>query len=286
MKNYRELQLAGVNQNILLQQSILQKGKNALYKLVFTLATQAYGKPIQENVSDIVRSINKKSGFSTLEAELATYEQNRQREKAAIALEAQERERNAIGMELHDNVNQILVGTKLLLSAVETEGAGDKDLIATCMQNLQQVIDENRKIAHEMIAPDFTEQKLSKQIESAANAMFGPTGIKVHYDYTALNEKVLMPQQKLAIYRIVQEQCTNISKHAAAKNVKIELSTSDDKFKMKIVDDGKGMQPNKKADGIGLQNINNRLIVLRGTSYIKSEPGKGFSLEVELPLAS
>lgn len=206
-------------------------------------------------------------------------------ENAAIALEAQEREWKAIGMELHDNINQILASTKVLLSAVETTAARDHGIIDRCMKNLQQAIDENRKIAHEMTAPDFQERKLTELIESIVSTMLQPAGLGVHIDHNGLNEQMLLPQQKLAVYRILQEQLTNITKHAAAKNVKIELSTSDDKFNMKIADDGKGMKPDKKTNGIGLQNISTRLTVLHGNSHIYTEPGKGFTLEVELPLA-
>lgn len=205
---------------------------------------------------------------------------------AAIVLEVQERERNAIGMELHDNVNQILVSTKLILSAVQTVVPGDEELLVTCLKNLQEAIDENRRIAHEMVAPDFRDQKLTEQIESIAYTMLPRTGAEVQVDYSRLDEKMLQPQQKLAIYRIAQEQCTNIIKHAEAKKVKITLSTNDDKFYMKITDDGKGVEPNKRSNGIGLQNINSRIKLLHGSSHIYSEPGRGFILEIEMPLAA
>jgi signal transduction histidine kinase len=251
MKNYPRLNETGINPNLSRQLRSSQKGKKAL---------------------------------NTLPAELAKYRQLRQMDIAAITLEAQERERVLIGMELHDNINQILASTKLLLSAVEANASRDKDLIDTCIKNLQKAIDENRKIAHDMVAPDFVEQTLTESIECIVKTMLQPAGVGVHLESIGLKEQLLLPQQKLAIYRILQEQCTNITKHAAAKNVRIELCTSGNKFNMKIADDGKGMRLSKKANGIGLENIKNRLTVLHGRSIIHSKPGKGFSLEVELPL--
>ena len=204
----------------------------------------------------------------------------------AIVFEVQERERKAIGMELHDNVNQILVSTKLLLSAVETTAETDRGLLSACMENLQHAIDENRRIAHEMVAPDFKEQKLAEQVESIAATMLQPAGVTVHLDLSRLDESKLHPQQKLVIYRVIQEQCTNIIRYAESRNVRINMSTCDSLFRMTIVDDGKGIDPAKKKHGIGLQNIQNRVSASNGTVIVHSEPGKGFSLEVEMPLAA
>lgn len=78
-----------------------------------------------------------------------------------------------------------------------------------------------------MVAPDFKDQKLTEQIESIVHTMLPRTGTEVQVDYSSLDEKMLQPQQKLAIYKIAQEQCTNIIKHAEAKKVKITLSTND-----------------------------------------------------------
>ena len=51
-----------------------------------------------------------------------------------------------------------------------------------------------------------------------------------------------------------------------------------------ITDNGKGMEKDKEAHGIGLENINSRLSILNGASYVNSEAGKGFSLHVEIPV--
>lgn len=265
MKNHRRTLLSGRNQNLLTQAKI----------------------PRQRKVADTYSNfpaLSKVSELPEYEARPDAFQQCHQLEKAAIVLEVQERERNAIGMELHDNVNQILVSTKLLLSAVQPVVPGDEELLVTCLNNLQKAIDENRRIAHEMVAPDFKDQKLTEQIVSMAHTMLPGTGTEVQVDYSGLDEKMLQPQQKLAIYRIAQEQCTNIIRHAKAKKVKITLGTNDDKFYMKIIDDGKGVEPNKKSNGIGLQNIKSRITLLHGSSHIFSEPGRGFILEIEMPL--
>ena len=108
-------------------------------------------------------------------------------------------------------------------------------------------------------------------------------GVKVIIDTSQYDEMVLSQEIKIAIYRIAQEQCTNIVKYAAASAVNISLSNTHQQFKMTIADDGLGMEANKTTQGIGLRNINSRLSVLKGNASILTAPGKGFILEIEFP---
>ena len=216
----------------------------------------------------------------------ALHEQQRQEQVKMITttLDAQEKERNLIGQELHDNVNQILVGTKLFLSMIKQDPVKNKLLINSCMETIQQAIDENRKIAHALVAPDFETKILAEQIADLTDNMLKTSGIDVDINTTCLVESLLEEDQKLAIYRIAQEQCANIIKYAQAQLVDISLSTSDECFKMVIADDGIGMEANKPTKGIGLKNIKGRLSIFNGTVNIKSVPGKGFALEITMPL--
>jgi len=198
----------------------------------------------------------------------------------ATALEAQEKERNAIGQELHDNVNQILAGTKLFLSMIKKQPEKSQEYIDSSMLNIQSAIEENRKIAHVLVTPNFGLISLAELLLNLTDNMLIKSGIDVHIGTEHLHEEWLTDEQRLAIYRIAQEQCTNIIKYAEARSVNIILSTNDGIFKMAIADDGKGMEENKKTDGIGIRNIKARLSIFDGKAQINTAPGKGFTLEV------
>jgi len=219
-----------------------------------------------------------------LEADLLEQQKNEQLKITSTTLDAQEKERNAIAIELHDNVNQILVGTKLLLSIAKTNPDQAKEMIISSMDNLQNAIDENRKIAHELVTPDVVTKQLDELMEDLTSTMLKTAHINVHLDMGGLAENILSEKQKLAIYRIAQEQCTNIIKYAQAKSVNIVLRKTGDEFIMSIADDGVGMDPNKKATGIGIRNMNARLSVFHGTVNIETSPGNGFKLEIKIPL--
>ena len=215
-------------------------------------------------------------------------QEQQHREQAKLisaALDAQEKERNAIGIELHDNVNQILVGTTMFLSMLKKKPIKDDVLIEECIDNIKSAINENRKIAHVLVGPDLENKHIGDQIISLCESMLESNGIQAlthfeDYDYTLIPK-----EKKVALYRIVQELFTNIIKYSEATEVNIYLVTTDEMvLRMRVSDNGKGMDKKKVTSGIGLRNIKSRLLVFDGEMKVETAPGKGFALEVEMPL--
>lgn len=201
-----------------------------------------------------------------------------------MALEEQEKQSNLIGQELHDNINQILAAALLQLSMIKTNPNETRELVDLAMNNLHQAINETRKLSHVLVAPDFKTHSLVDQIVSLTSTMLKASGIKVYIHATGIEEKLMEDKQKLTIYRVAQEQCNNIIKHAKARVVNIFLSTTSVAFKMIISDDGNGMEASKHAEGIGLRNIKARLSIFNGVVNIVTPPYKGFTLEITIPL--
>jgi signal transduction histidine kinase len=219
-----------------------------------------------------------------LEQERMDSKTEEQKKITGAILNAQEKERNLIGVELHDNVNQILAGTKLLLSTAQKYPEKTIEIIKDSINNLQDAIEENRKIAHNLVVPDFNEILITEQLDNLFEIMLKKAGIDVHTENSGLDENLLSDEQKLAIYRIAQEQCTNIAKYANAGLVNISLSTSKETFNMVIADDGRGMETSKLVSGIGLRNIRSRLSLFNGEAHIDTAPGKGFHMAINIPL--
>jgi PAS domain S-box-containing protein len=256
--------------------------KNGIVRHVYSQSKYEFnneGKPI--GLYGIVHDITDKK---KLEAELFEQQRKEQLTITATALQAQEKERNAIGQELHDNVSQILVGTKLLLSIANNDPAKNPSLVSSCIDNIQKVIDENRRLAHTLVTPDLETTNLAEQISGLSDNMLNPSGINVYINTKNLQEDLMSDEQKIAVYRIAQEQCTNIIKYAKAGMVNISLRTTGNLFEMIISDDGKGMEKGKKINGIGLQNIKGRLSIFNGVANINTTPDKGFTLEISFPL--
>jgi signal transduction histidine kinase len=90
-------------------------------------------------------------------------------------------------------------------------------------------------------------------------------------------------EHKTCIYRIVQEELHNITRHAKAKSVRIHLSQSADNLLFTIQDDGQGFLPEREK-GVGLLGMYERVRHLYGSFQVRSSPGEGTLLQVELPL--
>ncbi|MBK5273271.1 MAG: sensor histidine kinase, partial [Bacteroidia bacterium] len=97
-------------------------------------------------------------------------------------------------------------------------------------------------------------------------------------------ENSLDKNKELMLYRIVQEQLSNITKYAKAKDAVITLKTEDENIYLSIADNGEGFDIAKKAKGIGLKNISSRVEFYSGNMNIISKPGKGCTLEVYIPI--
>jgi PAS domain S-box-containing protein len=219
-----------------------------------------------------------------LEQRLQEQERQQQLRLTAVVLEAQEKERNKLGVELHDNVNQILVAVKVFLELANKKPESAQELIPLCINHIQQAVQENRKIAHELVTPNLSLETLVAQISTLYQNMLRLAGINVSLHHADFAESRLTSEQKIAVYRILQEQFTNIVKYSQATNVELTLTTSDHLFSMIVKDNGAGTNYNELDRGIGLRNIYSRITVLGGTVGVETAPGHGFCLKLSIPI--
>jgi signal transduction histidine kinase len=208
---------------------------------------------------------------------------NSQKQITEAAIIGQEKEKEAIGKELHDNINQILASVKLYLdTAIRNEDIRD-ELLQKSRENVNIAIDQIRKLSHSLIAPPLTEISLREAVSELVTELNVLAKFKVSLNAEHLNEILLNDNKKLMLYRIIQEQITNIIKHAKANHVDITFNSLPSMLILTIEDDGIGFDPSVKAKGIGLRNIENRISYYTGKVDIHSARGKGTSMTVYLP---
>ena len=218
------------------------------------------------------------------EAELSRRRQKEQRLITETTIEAQEKEREEIGKELHDNINQILAAAKLQLEMAMTGHNGAQPLKKSS-ENINLAIKEIRQLSQSLVAPSLGDVPLSHAIRDLIDNISMASSLKLELDVRNYDEDSIDDNIKLMLYRIVQEQLNNILKHSFAKKALIELNTSSDDIMLSVKDDGRGFDTSKSSGGIGLRNMTNRASLYNGTTRIISSPGKGCYLEVTVPLA-
>lgn len=211
---------------------------------------------------------------------LAEEEEKYQRLLTQQMITVQEREREWIGRELHDNVSQVLTTVKLYLDLASKET--DHPLVPQSMLLINDSITEIRNLSHQLSAPTLGTRSLVDSIHALVETMAITNKLDITFDYTGYTTVIM--SQKLALYRILQEQFNNIVKHAEATKVWISLSNRDEKVILTVKDNGKGFERKTKTNGMGLNNIISRAQVFEGKVYLKTAPQKGCSLTVILPI--
>lgn len=209
-----------------------------------------------------------------------------QREMTIAVITAQESERSNLGLELHDNVNQVLTTIKLYVEMLRDGVGGDpSQLFSKTLIHLQSSINEIRSISKRLSAPTLGSISLNESIKELVDSINLTRCIEIVYRIEDLGGNITQDIH-LAIYRIVQEQLNNIIKYAGASTASIMIEKRAQSLFLQITDDGKGFDPKGKWQGIGLNNMKTRAESLEGSFHIKSAAGKGCEINVSIPLKS
>jgi signal transduction histidine kinase len=205
---------------------------------------------------------------------------------SARLVDAQETERRAISRELHDEVGQAL--GLLLMDAGRLSnqlGSSDKkgqELIGGIKTVAERTVQTVRNMALLLRPSMLDDLGLVPAVEWYAREMSRRGEIEVEVHEENVSEELPDPV-KLCVYRMVQEALNNASRHAAAKNARVELKQTSDAIRVKITDDGRGFDP-RRTRGMGLLGMEERVKRLGGTIQIDSQPGAGTTVHAELPL--
>ena len=208
----------------------------------------------------------------------------RQKEITEAVLLAHENERREIGKELHDNLNQILGAANLYIDVAKTDEESRAMCLDKASEYIMNVIEEIRKVSKKLVAPDMHFFSLAESIRNMVEDIELSHSIKLSFYQTGIVESGMNEKLQVDIFRIIQEQLTNILKHSGATSAVIDLIIDGGRVILQISDNGKGCDPSKVM-GLGLINIKNRAELNLGSVAIISQPGKGYSLKVVMSLA-
>lgn len=237
------------------------------------------GKPIR-----MVGAMNDVTEKKQLAIQLERERLLKQQEITNAVITAEENERQEIGRELHDNIQQILVSSRLFLTMVEEKDISERGYSYLQQTNklIMSAIEEIRNLSHSMITPFVDKTTLKEAIDKLVMNTASAAGIQIKMEVSGLDETKLSEKLRLTTYRIIQEQMNNILKYAKASTVSLKLVQNQEQLELNIQDDGIGVDLSKKTTGIGLMNIKTRASLFDGEVVIRSEPGNGFGLWVRM----
>lgn len=231
------------------------------------------------------------TSFNKMMQELANRE-DRLRALIGRMAQIQDEERRLIGLDLHDGLTQLIISANMHLNTLNAQIGSQ--LSAQSLQALdvsrtlvKQSIDEARRVISELrptLVDDLgLEQGLRQYVTElceeqkwAAEIVTNTQGLEIEHPVEA------------AIFRIAQEALTNVRKHARTEKVRVELSVESESLLLCVQDWGRGFDATliqeDEAEHLGLVSMQERAQMINGVCKIESQPGKGTSVEVRIPL--
>ncbi len=214
------------------------------------------------------------------------------RDRISRITRAQEDERQRIARELHDQAGQTL--TALQLGLARLEGQVKTDRVREELESLRQLtietMDEIRNLALDLRPSALDELGLVPALRAFSREYTRRFGTPITVDTSALKER-LPAEMEVALFRIIQEALTNVAKHAKASHAQVTLRLVNSSVEAAVADDGRGFeveQTMRSAErrSLGLIGMKERVELFGGSFGIKSQPGKGTTLTITLPLRS
>ncbi len=206
------------------------------------------------------------------------------RQITSAAIKGQETERSKVSRELHDNVNQILTTTKLYIELCIDQKVETIPTLHKTAELLTGTINEIRSLSRQLSPPSLGSINFRETFRDLVESSGISALLDARIEFDELQFQEMENELHLALYRVTQEQFTNIAKYAKAGSVVLRLKQEGARLQFSITDDGKGFDPGIKRKGIGITNMQSRVETLNGKFRMISSPGNGTKLEVEIPI--
>ncbi len=226
------------------------------------------------------------SRFGRLYADMVHKNLYEQQQRTALM-----EERQRLARELHDSVTQSMYTVTLYAqAAADLIAAGQAGEAAETLHELretaQEALREMRLLIFELRPPALEKEGLAAALQARLDAVEARAGLQTELSVEGL-QRLPLPLEE-TLYRVAQEAINNVLKHAHARRVQVHLEFGLENVCMQVSDDGAGFEPasSDQTRGLGLRGMAERLQPFGGALEIKSAPGGGTTVAVEIPIHS
>lgn len=198
---------------------------------------------------------------------------------------SREEERRRLRRDLHDGIGPTLAGSMLQLDAltelIDATQTDAIELAGKLKHQLRLVVDDIRRVTHDLRPPALDELGLIAALRAQASAITGAADT-LQVALALPDEDISLPAAvEVALYRIASEALTNVVRHANARHCTLELNTNHDHVNLRVADDGDGI-PDETTIGVGLVSMRERASELGGTLTIEPTQPSGTTIHAHL----
>lgn len=199
----------------------------------------------------------------------------RQSELLKAMIETQEKERNRIALDMHDDLGPLLSAVKLQVSSLRNSiNQSSTSTLTETQEMLDSAIQQIRGIIRDLVPKNIDQKGLQGVLQDMKMHLETITPIRIDLKMDGLGERLPM-QSEINIYRIIQEVLNNTLKHAGASNISVLVENLKDELNLIIADNGGGFDVKRSFDGSGLKNIDTRVQMNRGKYHVTSDAESG-----------
>jgi signal transduction histidine kinase len=190
-------------------------------------------------------------------------------------------ERKRLSREVHDQIGQIFTGLKMIARTLKP-GSMAEDQHQAMMGAIESGVKISRRIAAELRPPLLDDFGIRAALEHYLKTTFEP--LEIAFELQFPDKSRLHAQQKNQLFRMVQEACTNIIRHAQARQVDVVGHSSVEGLEVRIEDDGIGFnQTLVRVDALGLTGIEERARLCGATFSVRAREGGGTCVAILFP---
>jgi two-component system, NarL family, sensor histidine kinase UhpB len=259
---------------------LLRRRLEPLDRLVATTSQvdlSAPGLRAVESPTDLREVARLTGAFNRMLARL----ESERRHAGSAVLEAQERERERLARELHDEVNQALTALLLRLAAArEAAPPGLRAELGEVRDLAAGAMGELRTLARQLRPAALDDLGLTAALDAHVRDFARHTGLRTSLELEGEAAAALSPDQQLVVYRVAQESLSNVARHAGAASVDVSLS-GDGAVCLRVADDGRGFAA-EPSEGLGVTGMRARALAAGGRLEVGAGARGGTTVELRL----
>ena len=220
---------------------------------------------------------------------------NQQKFRSVLILEGQEEERKRLAMDIHDGIGQMLTSLKFQIESVDLNKRPEESQakLVEIQQLITQVIKEVRRVTFNLKPTVLTDYGLQAALNVFVKEIAKLSDIELTYHSDADGTLRLPQKIENNVFRIIQEAINNAIKYSEASRIEVTLQQTDNVVVIMVKDNGKGFDEKlveKRSvnieSGRGFFNMYERTEYINGSLDVKSEPGRGTTITLTVPVKS
>ncbi len=202
-------------------------------------------------------------------------------------VEAQEQERNRIGRELHDDVNQRLAMLAIELEQLEDSPSDVRSRVQELRKHVTEISNDVQALSHELHSSKLEYLGAIGGMRSCCKEFGERQGMQIEFKSTEV-ETTVAPEIGLCLFRVLQEALHNAAKHSGVRRIEVQLREDSGEIHLVVSDLGRGFdwEMAMQDRGLGLTSMQERVRLVNGTIEIQSKPMGGTTVHVRVPLSS